>query len=139
VEATVAFARPGRHRSVPAAVATAALGAAGVAYVALVDPNHPGPVALRCPFHSATGLWCPGCGMTRALHHVVHGELGAAFASNLFWPVLVTILGWAWLSWARPAMPPLSRVPAAVWIAVAGLAMVFGVLRNLPPFAALAP
>jgi hypothetical protein len=139
VEAAVAFARGDRRRSPAAVAAVAALGAAGVAYVALVDPNHPGPVALRCPFHAATGWWCPGCGMTRALHHVLHGQLGAAFASNLFWPVLVVILGWAWLSWARPATPPLSKVPGAVWIGFAALAVVFGVLRNLGPFGALAP
>jgi hypothetical protein len=119
--------------------ATAALGVAGIAYVALVDPNHPGAVALRCPFHAVTGRWCPGCGMTRALHHALHGQFAAAFSSNLFWPLLVVILGWAWLSWASPATPPLSRVPAGVWLGLAGAALAFGVARNVPVFAALAP
>jgi len=77
--------------------------------------------------------------MTRALHHALHGQLAAAMAANLFWPVLVGILAWAWLSWVRPATPPLSRVPAGAWIGVSALAIVFGVLRNLPAFAALAP
>ena len=31
-----------------------------------------------CPLHEFTGLWCPGCGSTRALHQLVHGHLALA-------------------------------------------------------------
>lgn len=48
--------------------------------------NEPGPVVSAllgaCPFLAATGLACPGCGTTRALRALMHGEVAAAFAFN---------------------------------------------------------
>ena len=35
-----------------------------------------------CLFHSLTGLQCPGCGTTRALHHLLHGDVAGAFRLN---------------------------------------------------------
>ena len=42
-----------------------------------------------CIFHRVTGLWCPGCGATRAMHQLVHGNLAAAFHFN---PLAISIL-----------------------------------------------
>ena len=36
----------------------------------------------RCVFHALTGLQCPGCGTTRALHHLLHGDVAGAFHLN---------------------------------------------------------
>jgi hypothetical protein len=36
----------------------------------------------RCVFHELTGLQCPGCGTTRALHHLLHGDLAGALHFN---------------------------------------------------------
>lgn len=36
-----------------------------------------------CPIHSLTGLYCPGCGLTRALLAVVHLHLLTALHDNL--------------------------------------------------------
>jgi hypothetical protein len=40
----------------------------------------------KCPFHSITGLDCPGCGSQRAIHHLTHLEIKKAFISN---PLLI--------------------------------------------------
>ncbi|MFV0539114.1 MAG: DUF2752 domain-containing protein [Dysgonomonas sp.] len=40
----------------------------------------------KCPFHSITGLDCPGCGSQRTLHHLTHLEIKKAFLSN---PLLI--------------------------------------------------
>ena len=37
---------------------------------------------IKCPFKTITGLDCPGCGSQRALHSLLHGELGKAFSYN---------------------------------------------------------
>ena len=36
----------------------------------------------RCAFKMLTGLECPGCGLTRASHHALHGRFGEAFRLN---------------------------------------------------------
>ena len=114
---------------------------AGCAYVGLNDPSD-GGAFIPCPFHAATGLWCPGCGMTRAVHHLVTGDVPAALSSNLLLPVVLLVAVWGWLAWIRPSFPRIgTTLPTWVWPALAGAAVVFGLLRNLPVDAlqALAP
>ena len=84
--------------------------------------------------------------MTRALHHLVTGDVVAALAANVLFPVVLVLGGYLWLSWVWPAVtgrpvPSLGRVPSGVWAGAVAVAVVFGVLRNLPldPFSALAP
>lgn len=36
-----------------------------------------------CPFHSFTGLQCPGCGSQRAVHHLLNFEFLEAFHYNV--------------------------------------------------------
>jgi Protein of unknown function (DUF2752) len=121
----------------------AATGLAGAAYVATVDPARRG-VFPTCPFHRLTGLWCPGCGTTRALHQLLTGHVATALGSNLFAPLLVVLGGYLWLSWLWPAMrlgrlPNLARIPSPVWTGLVAAVVVYGILRNLAPFAVLAP
>ena len=108
-----------------------------------IDPSAPGSVLPPCPLHALTGLWCPGCGSTRALHALLHGDLAQALAMN---PLLVL---------ASPLLAAMAlnaagwhpRGSEALWRALARpkpwlwLLLGYGVLRNLPwpPFAWLAP
>jgi hypothetical protein len=57
-----------------------------VAFVAatLLYPLLPMESTTLCPFRWATGFSCPGCGMTRACVHLMHGHFGASFASHPF-------------------------------------------------------
>ena len=58
--------------------------------LALVEPTAPPkwfPFATSCG--AITGLPCIFCGMTRALHHLLHGEFGRALYFNwLSYPIL---------------------------------------------------
>lgn len=103
--------------------------------VAKLDPRTT-PIFPPCPFHAVTGLWCPGCGVTRALHDLAQGDVASAFGMNplavLLLPVavvaLVQLASFAWTGrW------PASR-PAGRWTgwAVLGTVIAFTVLRNLP-------
>lgn len=38
---------------------------------------------IPCFFNKVTGLKCAGCGMTRAMHHLVNGRIGKAIWYNL--------------------------------------------------------
>ncbi|ABA87631.2 hypothetical protein Pcar_0371 [Syntrophotalea carbinolica DSM 2380] len=98
-----------------------------------------------CPFRSLTGWYCPGCGSTRALHHLLHGRIGAAFGYNALMVVSVPFLlvrGVAGLIPGRAlrGFDEKALKPAAI-IGICVLVVVYGVLRNLPayPFSFLAP
>ncbi|HMM01651.1 MAG: DUF2752 domain-containing protein [Dysgonomonas sp.] len=51
----------------------------------------PGESSLfpKCPFHTITGLDCPGCGSQRAVHHLLHLQIKDAFTSN---PLLIVAI-----------------------------------------------
>jgi hypothetical protein len=118
----------------------AVAGAGAAAYLALVDPNR-GGIYPACPLHAATDLWCPGCGMTRAAHALLTGDVAGALGANLFLPVVVLLVGWAWLAWAWPVVPKLRVVPTWAWWTLAAAVVLFTLARNLPldPLRALAP
>ena len=42
-----------------------------------------------CPFHSLTGVLCPGCGSQRALHHLLNLQVQSAYYYN---PLLIISL-----------------------------------------------
>jgi len=82
----------------------------------------------RCQFNEFTGLKCPGCGTTRAIHHLLHGELKTALTYNFFLilslPVLFVFFYW---QWKNPKAYPKPR-----WIYAYVIAMLlFGILRNV--------
>jgi hypothetical protein len=125
-------------------VLAAGAAAVGVGVLAAVPPTE-ASYYPRCSFHQLTGLHCPGCGTTRALHAGLNGDFARAAAYNLLAPVLLPLVGvslarslWAWVTDARPG--PVARRPR-LWWAVGGLMVGYTVLRNLPayPFTLLAP
>ncbi|HEX6852744.1 MAG TPA: DUF2752 domain-containing protein [Candidatus Polarisedimenticolaceae bacterium] len=96
-----------------------------------------------CPLHAATGLFCPGCGATRALHALAHGDPARALAFNplliLALPVLVPLAAdEAWRvatgrAWLR------TRVPTWAGFTILAVLCAYGVLRNVPGFEWLGP
>jgi len=118
--------------------------AAGAAVLFFFDPARYGWYP-SCPFHAWTGLACPGCGATRALHQLLHGHLLAALRLNalvaLALPVAAAICLVHFLRTGQ-ARPRLAGVihPAWIWI-VLGIVVGFGIVRNLPvpPFNQLTP
>ena len=93
----------------------------------------------QCPFHELLHLQCPGCGATRAIAAILHGNVIAAMNQNalitLLLPLAATygILGYMRLlqrkSLRRPQPPP-----AIIYTALT-LAAIFTIVRNLPPHA----
>ena len=95
-----------------------------------------------CVFHSLTGLNCPGCGATRALYALLHGNWRLAVKDNaLFMALLVALAVWG----ARLAVRKMQNRPATfslpakfLWPLLV-ITVVFAVVRNLPGFAWLSP
>ncbi len=82
-----------------------------------------------CPFHALTGLLCPGCGATRALAALTHGDFAAAFHLNALVVTLLPVL--VIYGFFRPSLTP-PRVPNAVPYTVLAATAAFTVARNLP-------
>jgi hypothetical protein len=113
------------------------LGAATLA-LHLRDPHTQGSWGV-CPLSLLTGIDCPGCGGLRAVNDLTHGDLGAAASSNLLVtagiPVAVVLLAlWTVRAWrGTPSRPLPVRVNRMLWGGAAVAALVFAVVRNLPP------
>ncbi|HTA66586.1 MAG TPA: DUF2752 domain-containing protein [Xanthomonadaceae bacterium] len=134
--------RPEQRHWLPlAALITGAIG--GALLLRNANPYAAHSVLPPCPFHALTGLYCPGCGSTRALYSLLHGDLPQALAMN---PLLVIALPWVALmalhaaGWRLRVLEPLLRSierPLPWLVVLLGYAL----LRNLPfaPFTLLAP
>jgi hypothetical protein len=108
--------------------------AACAAFVTIVDPGDTGVPA--CPFRALTGWWCPGCGLTRATHHLLRGQVGTALRYNLFVVLVLAAIAGSWATWMLEAngrrVPGWRRIPAVGWVAFGAAVVGFGVIRNLP-------
>jgi len=88
-----------------------------------------------CAFHAATGLPCPGCGLTRAFIALSHGRFHAAWGLHPFaYPLYAGCLaglGSPWLLRRFPALSGARAAGALRWSAATLLAamMVFGTWR----------
>jgi hypothetical protein len=102
-----------------------------LAYIGIADPHRSNFLFPACPFHAATGWFCPGCGGLRMTHDLLHGDLSAAVVDNAAALIgLPLLLAWILLRRhnGRPWMTPVSGA-VIVTIAVA-----WTVVRNLPGF-----
>jgi hypothetical protein len=118
--------------------------AAGVVTLRVFDPAT-SSVFPPCPLRYLTGWYCPGCGSLRAMHQLLHGHVGAAWAMNPLTVVLLPFLIYGLASFALfeirgEGLPqPFLR---GSWIrALCAAIVLFGIARNLPlhPFDLLAP
>ncbi len=128
-----------RSTAAPLGVAAAAVGGAVLLHVR--DPRT--STYLPCPFHALTGLWCPGCGATRALGDLSRGDIAAAASSNVVAVVLAIVAVGVWALWlrarwtGRPLPRPGVDRPKVVVLLV--VLTVFTVVRNTPWGTAIAP
>ena len=111
------------------------LGAAACVVLLIVPPGSPHSKWLpKCMFHQLTGLYCPGCGATRALSALLHGDIKASLHNNLLLIPLLSLI-------AVLLIKPQISLKRPVAIAIVAVVLGFTILRNIPvaPFTYLAP
>ena len=125
----------------PGIFAGIALGATAIGAGAVVfffNPSTHGFYPV-CAFHALTGLNCPGCGMTRALYALLHGNFPVALKDNaLLVLALAVMVGHFILRKLKNQPATFNLSPKLLWPLLA-LAVAFAVVRNLPGFEWLSP
>lgn len=95
-----------------------------------------------CQFHHLTGLNCPGCGMTRAIYALMHGNFPDALQDNALLVLVLVALAirgaWFWRNKLR-CQPNGEFFPVVFLWPLLILAIIFTILRNLPAFAFFSP
>ena len=116
----------------------------GAGIVWYFDPTQ-NAIFPACPLYKTTGFACPGCGLTRGLHALLHGDVLTALDFNALIPLFLLIFGYFFASLISVAIRgrgiiQLERNLIILWVLV-GILLLFGVLRNLPfyPFSVLFP
>lgn len=136
------------RRSLVSPATAAAAGAGYLGVVAAIDPFR--PMALGCPVHGLTGGFCPGCGSTRAVHELLHGDIAGSLVCH---PLVLPLLGlviYLWASWfaRRNAgderrAPSWTRsptqLPAAIPVLIVVAFVTLTVVRNVPGLEWLTP
>ncbi len=120
----------------------------GVAVIGYLLLTH-GPHASfwpKCLFHQWSGLHCAGCGMTRATHALLQGDVLTALRYNplIMGLILTGVLALACEGIARWSGKNLPLRLHPSWRLVRGLVVLliaFWIMRNIPnwPFTLLAP
>ena len=88
------------------------------------------------PFFYHGGLYCPGCGGTRALEYLIQGQLRAAWRYNPLFILMLPLLLYGGFNVFRSLVSgyPLSRInipPVLLWLLLTVI-LLFTVLRNIP-------
>ncbi|MDR1726670.1 MAG: DUF2752 domain-containing protein [Acidobacteriota bacterium] len=89
-----------------------------------------------CPLHTLTGLYCPGCGTTRALVCLAHGDFAGALSNNALAAVLGPVSAVVFLRFsalrAAGRNVPLWGAPAWVAWGVGVVALLWAAFRYTP-------
>ncbi|MDD2283006.1 MAG: DUF2752 domain-containing protein [Eubacteriales bacterium] len=99
-----------------------------------------------CPFYYFTGLYCPGCGSSRALHQLLHGNFLKAIDLNPLMVISIPFILYLLISTADIRIRGrriLKRIlfKKGFYTMLLSIIIVYWVIRNIPfyPFNILAP
>ena len=107
--------------------------ALGATYLFIFEPGKTG-FFPACPFRTLTGFTCPGCGSTRGLHRLLHGDIVSALEFNPLMVLSLPFLLYALVRYTTAAVSgrPLQRHnldAKYIWI-LFGVIMSFWIFRN---------
>ena len=97
-------------------------------------------IYIPCPIFSVTGLYCPGCGVTRMIYSIFKLDFYQAFRYNpllfISLPFFIFFIVNDIYSKIKNKESLYKKVPEYIWIIVIFIFMIFGILRNIFPYLA---
>lgn len=126
------------------AIASAAAFFAAAALLYLYFTGEGEGAGIPCIFYQITGFYCSGCGDSRALRSILHLDFYQAIRYNAVFtaalPLIAAYFTALVFSFIRFGEDRISRkIPVKiVWVFIA-VALLYGILRNIPVFDFLAP
>ena len=98
---------------------------------------------IPCPIKFITGLYCPGCGITRMILSILKGDLYQAFRYNPLVFILTPFLIFYFLEISISKIcnkkSICKKIPNYVFYILIVALVVYGVLRNIDMFSYLRP
>lgn len=96
---------------------------------------------IPCLFHALTGLYCPGCGITRMLFSLLELDFYSAYRAN---PLLFILLILAIIYlFVKLIMTKIFRrkiyIPNFIYYILIAILLLYGLIRNLPGMEFLLP
>ncbi|MBQ7204997.1 MAG: DUF2752 domain-containing protein [Muribaculaceae bacterium] len=120
------------RRSLILVIAITLLLVFGFIYYAL-DPSTSGAFP-QCFFLSLTGYKCPGCGIQRAIHALLHGDVAGAFRYNAFLMVAIPWIALCLFAESRrtrnPRLYARLNPELLMWLLLAAV-LIWWILRNI--------
>ncbi len=97
-------------------------------------------IAIPCVFNKVTGLYCPGCGITRMCLSLLDGKIYQAFRYNpvVFIDIPVILIAFI-LEKCFKGNKSIKNITNVIFLVLLIITIIFGVLRNIPYFKFLAP
>ena len=126
------------------AIVAAAAFIAAAALVYLYFTGEGEGAGIPCMFHQITGFYCSGCGASRALRSILHFDFYQALRYNAIFtlclPLFAVYFGGLSISYIRFGKDRVSeKISMKIIYIFVAVALVYGILRNIPAFSFLAP
>ena len=100
--------------------------------------GHTFHIYIPCVFHEITGLYCPGCGVTRMLYSLLSGDMYAAFRYNMLLFVCLPIIVFLGINYIyagfKNKKPLCFKIPNFIWIISIVILLIWMIIRNIFPY-----
>ena len=95
-----------------------------------------GKALPSCPVHTATGLFCPGCGMTRSIVALFNGDILLSLRSNITPYVAAVLIIMLYAEWVAHAFGVRLKTfihNGRVMAAIGAILLAYLIIRNFFP------